>query len=86
MEISYFDRVSYREPAVFWMFKERIDTILANLEDMHSIDDIMEIYNIAEYIENIDTIDGMPEQDKPQYRIYLPLLKQKLVRFSLILR
>ena len=81
MEISYFDRVSYREPAVFWMFKERIDTILANLEDMHSIDDIMEIYNIAEYIENIDTIDGMPEQDKPQYRKYLPLLKQKIGAF-----
>ena len=78
MEISYFERVAYREPAVFWVFKERLDTILANLYNMHSIDDIMEIYNVVEYIENIDAIDGMLEQDKLQYRTHLSSLKRKI--------
>ena len=59
MKTPYFERVSYREPAVFWVFKERIDTILASLDEIVSIDDIMEICNIAEYIKNIDAIDGM---------------------------
>ena len=78
MEISYFERVAYREPAVFWVFKERLDTILANLDNMYSIDDIMEIYNVVEYIENIDAIDGMPEQDKLQYRTHLSSLKRTI--------
>ena len=78
MEITYFERVAYREPAVFWVFKERIDTILASLDNIRSIDDIMEVYNVAEYIENVDAIDGMLEQDKPQYRAHLPSLKRKI--------
>ena len=78
MEISYFERAAYREPIVFWAFKERIYTILANLKNMHSIDDIMEIFNVAEYIENIDAIDGMLEHDKQQYRTHLPSLKRKI--------
>ena len=78
MEISYFERVAYREPAVFWVFKERLDTILTNLDNMHSIDDIMEIYNVVEYIENIDSIDGMLEQDKLHYRTHLSSLKRKI--------
>ncbi len=78
MEISYFERVAYREPAVFWVFKERLDTILANFDNMHLIDDIMEIYNVVEYIENIDAIDGMLEQDKLQYRTHLSSLKRKI--------
>ena len=78
MEISYFERVAYREPAVFWVFKERLDTILANLDNMYSIDDIMEIYNVVEYIENIDAIDGILEQDKLQYRTHLSSLKRKI--------
>lgn len=78
MGISYFERVTYRNHATFWSFKERIDTILVNLDNMRSIDDIMEIYNVAEYIENIDAIDGISAQDKSQYRTQLPSLKQKI--------
>ena len=78
MEISYFERVAYGEPADFRMFKERIDTILANLENMNVIDDIMEIYNVTEYIENIDAVDGLLEQDMAQYRTHLPSLKRKI--------
>lgn len=78
MELSYYERVAYREPTLFWAFKERIDAVLSNLDNIHSIDDIMEIYNIAKYIENIDSIDGMLEQDKPRYRTHLPSLKQKV--------
>ena len=29
METPYFERVAYRDPTVFWAFKERIDTILS---------------------------------------------------------
>mgnify|MGYP003307814569 CR=1 FL=1 len=43
METPYFERVAYREPAVFWVFKERLDTILSNIDNMQSMDDIMEI-------------------------------------------
>ena len=78
METPYFERVAYRDPSAFWAFKERLDTILANLDNMYSIDDIMEIYNVVEYIENIDAIDGMPEQDKLQYRTHLSSLKRKI--------
>lgn len=78
MGTPYFERVAYREPAVFWIFKERLDTILASIDNMQSMDDVMEIYNIVEYIENIDAIDGMPEPDKQQYRIQLPSLKRKI--------
>lgn len=78
MGTPYFERVAYREPAVFWVFKERLDTILASIDNMQSMDDIMEIYNIVKYIENIDAIDGMPEQDKHQYRMQLPSLKRKI--------
>lgn len=78
MKTPYFERVAYREPAVFWVFKERIDTILASLDEKVSIDDIMEICNIAEYIESIDAIDGMLDQDKQQYRTHLPSLKKKI--------
>ena len=81
MEITYFERVAYREPAVFWVFKERIDNILASFDNIRSIDDIMEVYNVAEYIENIDAIDGMLEQDKPQYRAHLPSLKRKISEY-----
>lgn len=78
METPYFERVAYREPAVFWVFKERLDTILSNIDNMQSMDDIMEIYNIVECIENIDAIDGISEQDKQQYCIQLPSLKRKI--------
>lgn len=40
MEITYFERVAYREPAVFWVFKERIDNILASFDNIRSIDDM----------------------------------------------
>lgn len=78
MGTPYFERVAYRDPAVFWVFKERLDTILASIDNMQSMDDIMEIYNIVKYIENIDAVDGMPEQDKHQYRMQLPSLKRKI--------
>lgn len=81
MRMSYFERVTYRNHTEFWSFKERIDTILVNLDNMRSIDDIMEIYNVAEYIENIDAIDGISEQDKSQYRTQLPSLKQKIGKY-----
>lgn len=81
MKTSYFDRVAYREPAAFWGFKERIDSILVSLDNMCSIDDIMELYNITEYIENIDAIDGMSEKDKSQYRTHLTSLKQKMGKY-----
>lgn len=78
MGISYFERATHRYPDAFWIFKERIDFVLNGFRDMDSIDDIMEIHNIVRYIENIDKMDGMLEQDKIQYRTYLPSLKRKI--------
>ena len=78
MKIAYYERVAYRSPEEFWIFKERIDTVLSKHGDIHSIDDVMEIYNVAEFIKEIDAIDGIFEQEKRRYRGYLSLLLCKI--------
>lgn len=78
MEVPYWGRVDCSELSGFWVYKERIDYILSNLDNMLSINDIMEIYNVVEYLENIDAIDGISEQDKFLYQSQLTLLRQKI--------
>ena len=78
MEISYFERATYREPFAFWYFKKRIDSVLNNLDDMTSIDDIIEVYNIKIFIDNIEKIDSIPDDDKSNYYKYRLVLNKKI--------
>lgn len=77
MNTLYFDRVIYRGYCDVLYYKSRIDFVLEHLDEMNTVDDIIELNDICRYINDYNG----REIEVDNYRGSLPQLKQKILKF-----
>ena len=79
--MSNIDRVKYNESSMFGWVKERIDIVFMGLDHVQSTNDIIEIYNVVKYIENIDSVDNLSAKDKSEYKKKLSILNEIIGKY-----
>lgn len=79
-ELHFYDRVNFESIRHFHFYKARIDILLSNIDDVHSINEIIELYHVKSYIEEIDEIP-IDILEKEKYKTFFSPICKKIGQY-----